>query len=298
MPEDILELEPGQLVLIGIGLALITIILVGLGYCAARIMTPNTPSGSRDEQDAHDEAAPDAGSIQAMENELRRTEEIRHIAARVIHDFNNIVFAVSGRIQILKHKVSDEAVRKSLEEMEAALDPSMGIFGALSRINQSTNTEHSGLPIDPEVQALTSVVRTLIPPDIQLSLSSNVPEETLVRLDRGTLQQVLTGILANAVEAIDGKTGRIEIDMALRDDQDPPVVVLAIEDDGPGISSEDRAAAFTSFHSTRTSCPEAGLGLPIAKRLLGAQGAGISLDDSRLGGLRVEVRLRTIQGPD
>ena len=42
--------------------------------------------------------------------------------------------------------------------------------------------------------------------DIQLSLSSNVPEETLVRLDRGTLQQVLTGILANAVEAIDGKT--------------------------------------------------------------------------------------------
>ena len=291
MPEDILELEPGQLVLIGIGLALITIILVGLGYSAARIMTPGPSSARREVEDTDEEAGPDPGSIQAMERELRRTEEIRHIASRVSHDFNNIVFAASGRVQILKQKVSDEQVRTSLDEIEAALDPSMGIFGSLTRINQRHTYERANLPIEPEVQALISVVRTLLPRSIHLSFESHVPEETLVRIDQITLQQVLTGILANAVEAIGDDSGRVEVELAPGGDQDPEVVLLTIDDDGPGIKAEDRTAALTSFHSTRPSSPEAGLGLPIAKRLLGAQGAGISLGDSRLGGLRVELRM-------
>ncbi|MEE2680763.1 MAG: HAMP domain-containing sensor histidine kinase [Planctomycetota bacterium] len=296
MLQEMLELESGQLMLIGIGLALVTIVLVGLGYSAARIVNPGPPPGSKPSGPRTEPPESTAsGSIPEMQDELLRTEGIRHVAARVIHDFNNMVFAISGRIQILRYKVTDEEVLKSLAEMESALDSSQGIFGALTRINQDRSDEQSELLIEPEVQAISAVVRALAPPDVEVTLQSTAPEGTRVRMTRNTLQQVLTSLLANAVEAIGDGPGRIAIALGPAADDDPDTIVLSIDDDGPGIKPEDRATAFTTFYSGRKTSPVAGLGLSISKRLLEEHGAGIQLGDSPLGGLRVETRILTIR---
>jgi two-component system sensor histidine kinase TctE len=69
-------------------------------------------------------------------------------------------------------------------------------------------------------------------------------------------------------------------------------VVVAIEDDGPGIPAEDRERVFTRFTRLErdSSRPGSGLGLPIAAMLAQATGARIALSTARSGqGLRVEV---------
>ena len=292
MPPEILELEPGKLVLIGIGLALITIILVGLGYCTARIMAPKNRSFTDEDDETSDECEAELSAFQSVQNEHERTEVIKHIASRVIHDFNNIVFAVSGRIQILKRKTEDPAVLKSLDDMEKALDTSIGIFGALSKINTSGSAERSSILIGAEVNELSVIASALMPTTIELSIDDEVPKDTMVRLSQSTLQQVLLGILANAVEAITPNEGRIKIRLSRSDDQPHEFVLLTFDDDGPGMQPELRAKAFTSFYSTKGTSPVDGLGLSIAKRLLGEQGASIALKESPLGGLQVEITLR------
>jgi two-component system OmpR family sensor kinase len=58
----------------------------------------------------------------------------------------------------------------------------------------------------------------------------------------------------------------------------PSGAVLGLRDDGPGISSGNRARVFEPFFSTRRSEAGAGMGLAIVHTLLAAHGADIALD--------------------
>ena len=295
MPPEILELEPGKLVLIGIGLALITITLVGLGYCTAKILSPSPSARSDDGDDQNSAELSAIDAFKSMQDEIERTEAIKHIASRVIHDFNNISFAITGRTPLIKRKTDDPFVLKQLEEMKAALDSPLGIFGPLSEITKHGSVPKSQLAIESELRRLTTMAQSLIPSNIELSLHSEVPEQTTeVRLSPTTIQQAFMNILNNAVEAIGQAPGKIQLTISHPDEETPQRIRVTIDDNGPGIEAELRTKAFTSFYTTKNRTPVDGLGLSITKRILGEHGAGISLTESPLGGLRAEIQLLTI----
>jgi signal transduction histidine kinase len=69
------------------------------------------------------------------------------------------------------------------------------------------------------------------------------------------------------------------------------VPVLQVDDNGPGIPPDDRERVFDRFYR-RASNDEggSGLGLAIVQSIARRHQAGVVLDDSPLGGLRVTVR--------
>jgi signal transduction histidine kinase len=70
-----------------------------------------------------------------------------------------------------------------------------------------------------------------------------------------------------------------------------PVVVLAVEDDGPGIAPEDRERIFEPFTRIEaTEAPGSGLGLALVRQQVRAHHARIEVGDSPAGGARFEVR--------
>jgi signal transduction histidine kinase len=66
---------------------------------------------------------------------------------------------------------------------------------------------------------------------------------------------------------------------------------LVVEDDGPGIPAEERAAALLRGQRMDETTPGSGLGLSIVSELAVAYGGSLTLDESRLGGLRIELDL-------
>ncbi len=70
---------------------------------------------------------------------------------------------------------------------------------------------------------------------------------------------------------------------------------IIVDDDGPGISKDDREAVFRAFYrlddSRNTKTGGVGLGLTIARDTIFSHGGDILLEDSPLGGLRVRVRI-------
>jgi signal transduction histidine kinase len=66
---------------------------------------------------------------------------------------------------------------------------------------------------------------------------------------------------------------------------------ITIDDDGPGIAPERRAAALTRGVRLDESAPGSGLGLHIVAELSGLYGGSVELGDSPLGGLRVQLKL-------
>ncbi|MGB0261926.1 MAG: sensor histidine kinase, partial [Henriciella sp.] len=70
---------------------------------------------------------------------------------------------------------------------------------------------------------------------------------------------------------------------------------IIVDDDGPGIPTDQREDAFKPFHRLNSArsqnLPGTGLGLTLARDFARAHGGDIRLEDSPLGGLRVRMRL-------
>lgn len=103
--------------------------------------------------------------------------------------------------------------------------------------------------------------------------------------DAAKLEQVLLNLLLNAVEALSGAGKRGIVTCRAR--RQPKVVVIEIEDDGPGISDE-AAPVFDAFYTTKSA--GTGLGLAIAHRIITDHGGSVGVS-SRPGKTVFTVRL-------
>jgi two-component system sensor histidine kinase HydH len=105
------------------------------------------------------------------------------------------------------------------------------------------------------------------------------------RTDPALLGHVLSNLIRNAIEAVGpGGQAEVRVEAILTSD----TVVIAVEDDGPGIPEQDRTKVFESFYTTKSF--GTGLGLPIAKSLTTALGGQLELRHVQRG-TRAEIRL-------
>ncbi len=108
------------------------------------------------------------------------------------------------------------------------------------------------------------------------SLSGDLPP---VRPSSLTLIQVLTGLMANAVEAMPSG-GQLNIFASAENDGEH--VRIAIEDTGVGLTADAPDLAFKPFATTKNS--GFGLGLPLARRVVARYGGQITLANRQDGG--------------
>jgi signal transduction histidine kinase len=105
--------------------------------------------------------------------------------------------------------------------------------------------------------------------------------------DAVALRRLFANLIANALAY--GQEARIAATVAAAD------LVVTIDDRGPGIPAQDRAAMLEPFvraeGSRNRRTGGAGLGLAIARGVAEAHGGRLSLGDAPGGGLRASVTL-------
>ena len=108
----------------------------------------------------------------------------------------------------------------------------------------------------------------------------------LVETVPAAVEQILDNLLDNALGVAPvGST----VQVLARPEGD--VAVLAVIDDGPGLSDDAKGDATRRFWRGDARRPGTGLGLAIVDALSTASGGSVRLADSKSGGLTVEVRL-------
>lgn len=108
------------------------------------------------------------------------------------------------------------------------------------------------------------------------------------RGDRQDLDDMLGNLLDNA-----GKWARSRVRVTLGSSDDR--LEISIEDDGPGIPEKDRALVFARGQRIDETVPGSGLGLGIVKDLAEICGGSVRLEESSLGGLKVDLDLPRAQ---
>ncbi len=121
-------------------------------------------------------------------------------------------------------------------------------------------------------------------------ITLDLPEEKLCRIygDKERLKQVLTILVDNAMNHIP-EGGRI----ALRVRQQKHFLRISVEDNGEGISPEDKKHVFERFFrrdQSRTEKQHYGLGLSIAKELVELHHGTITVEDTPGGGATFRLK--------
>jgi nitrogen fixation/metabolism regulation signal transduction histidine kinase len=105
-----------------------------------------------------------------------------------------------------------------------------------------------------------------------LFIIEHINKTVAVKVDRHRLSQVLTNLIINAIDAINGE-GVIEIRTDTVRKRDSRYCRISIRDTGKGIPPEEESRVFIPYFTTKEA--GTGLGLPIVERIVNEHGGNI-----------------------
>ncbi len=231
--------------------------------------------------------------------EQHRLAALGTMAAGLAHEIRNPLAGIKGAAQYLQGDVTgeelDDFVSLIVEETDR-LNEVVSQFLTYARPFKAI-TELGD--VNELVERALGLIRAEGHPEavqLEARLAEGLPE---VPMDRDRVQQVLLNLIHNALHAIAG-AGHIEIrtgvgQLRRRSARGRPALVIAVCDDGVGITSEDLKKLFIPFFTTRPK--GTGLGLAISRRLIEAHGGEIEARSKPGQGSVFTVRLPLAEEP-
>jgi signal transduction histidine kinase len=213
------------------------------------------------------------------------------LSASVAHELNTPLAVLQGSLEKLLEVTSDAHTHDRLDRMLRVTQRLRTISESLvgfSRVRrQSTET----VPIRPVVEEAWNLV-AFADKAASTKFLLEVDARAAVRGNADRLVQVFVNLLRNALNAVPARDGRI----AVRSRTEKNRVIVAIEDNGPGIPPEVLPDIFEAFVSTRLDARGTGLGLTVAQGIVHQHGGTITASNRAEGGACLEVTLPAAAG--
>lgn len=237
-------------------------------------------------------------SLRVGRETLLRTEKLAgvgRLAAGVAHEVGNPLAAILGYVEMLLDDRPDKPIdpvlrRDLLERVRHETVRIHKIIQELLEYSRPPRDEVGPVDVGKVVEAALSLARASgRARDVaaELRIPAELPP---VRATSGRLTQVLLNLLLNAADATGG-TGRIVVEAHRRGEDR---VVIAVEDDGPGVPAELRDRIFDPFFTTKEPGHGTGLGLAVSSSLVETFGGELRLVPSQRGA-RFEIELPIAQ---
>jgi two-component system nitrogen regulation sensor histidine kinase NtrY len=210
------------------------------------------------------------------------------IARRIAHEIKNPLTPIQLSAERLKRKYLKE-VTTDPEIFAQCTDTIIRQVGDIGRmVDEFSAFARMPRPVYRE-EDLSQIVRQAVfmqqVARADVRFESRLPTDPVwLKCDARQISQVLTNLLQNALDAIDGRErdgevplpqGRIELELHL----EAAEAQLLILDNGRGLPAELRGRLFEPYVTTRAK--GTGLGLAIVKKIIEEHGGQIALEDGR-----------------
>jgi PAS domain S-box-containing protein len=250
----------------------------------------------------------DITDVKKMELQLQQAnkmEAIGTLAGGIAHQFNNVLSVITGNIDLLEMDFpGDETVANYTRAMKDSAR-------RMTQLTTQLLAYARGGKFHAKTVLFSDFVRETLPLlkhtwgsaiDVDTDLLLGIMN---VKADLTQMQMVLSAVLTNASEAMEGK-GRIRvtcIDKIITDETvgDFPgltpgnYVNLTIVDDGKGMDKETRALIFEPFFTTKFT--GRGLGMAAAYGVIKNHDGWISVESEPGKGTEVQIYLPAVEVP-
>lgn len=212
--------------------------------------------------------------------------------ASYLEDFRSACGRVSGLPEDEHAKIKELFTQKAPEALGFILDSSRkmdALITALLKVSRAGRVEVKAETLD-----MGGLVRTVLDA-MRFQLEEARAEVRLGAMppcwaDRGTISQILSNLLDNAVKYRDkSRPPEIEISGETRGE----TVVYRIADNGPGIPERELGRIWNVFYSHERSGERKGegIGLPMVRRLVERNGGGIKAESKESAGTVFHLEL-------
>jgi signal transduction histidine kinase len=207
---------------------------------------------------------------------IKRLAAISQMAAVLAHEGRNALQQTMCNLEMLASKLTD------WPELLDLVGRARNAQKDLARLFGDLHSYAASLTLQREVLHLSDVWREAWSDldDLRQKKAGKLKERIqgdVLSADRFRLKQVFRNLFENALAACP-TPACIEVHCTqarFRDGR--PVIRVAVRDNGPGLSREQRQRAFEQFYTTKSN--STGLGLAITRQIVEAHGGQISVDN-------------------
>lgn len=237
--------------------------------------------------------------LQTAQEHLVQTEKLRalgEMASGVAHDFNNILAAILGRVQLMLARVEDPTLRRWLQIVEqAALDGAQTVrrIQEFTRIRRDQPTETVDLAQVVRDAVEMTQSRWRDEPQsrgLEIRLATQLEPVPAVDGQPAELRQALTNLILNAVDAL-RQGGAITVATRLREGG----VEVSVADTGVGMPEAVRRRIFEPFFTTKGP-KGTGLGLAMVYGIVSRHGGQVAVESRPGAGSTFTIRLPVGRG--
>jgi signal transduction histidine kinase len=217
--------------------------------------------------------------------------------AEIAHDMRNPLMIVSGYVDLLAEQI--ERTRQTMgDEYEKAADY-LDVIGQNVRrccelmklwqkSGKASADERKSIPV---AELLESVRREAAPlaaaASAELAVRAEAVAGVSVRVSPPQFGRALFNVVANALDAVAGRSGRVDIGAAREGDR----VRICVRDNGVGMSREVLARLFEPYFTTKPQGQGTGLGMVITRKIVEQHGGAVEVESAPGAGTRVTLSL-------
>ncbi|MES2641672.1 MAG: PAS domain S-box protein [Myxococcota bacterium] len=236
-------------------------------------------------------AEADRHQLEARFRQAQKMEAIGQLAGGVAHDFNNILAAILGNVALARADTApDHPARPSLDEIARAARRARDLVQHILAFSRQQPPERRFIELRPVVEEVAAMLRAAVPASVELVVrcGDDVPR---VWVDETQVHQALLNLGTNAWHALNGKPGRVEIQVApVEVDAElarkhpglhpGPYVRLTVRDSGMGMEISTLERIFEPFFTTKPLGQGTGLGLSVVHGIVLSHGGAVTVTSS------------------
>ena len=210
--------------------------------------------------------------LEAQFRQAQKMEAVGRLAGGVAHDFNNLLTGILGFAGFALSAIpEDHPAHADIKEVVASAQMAESVTRQLLAFSRNQPISPRVLAINTVVASMDRLLRRLVGEDVDV-LTALADDLWNVRMDPGSLEQVLANLAVNARDAmpdggkltIETENLRAERPLAIARGVDLPAgeyATLSVSDSGTGMDEETQTRIFEPFFTTKAAGRGTGLGL-------------------------------------
>ncbi len=224
-----------------------------------------------------------------VEEQLRQAQKLEavgRLASGVAHDFNNVLTVIlTAGADIVETMSEGHPLRGEAKEILAAAERARTLTRQLLAFSHRQQVEPRVFDLDQVIARMDKMLRRIIGEDIELVVTSDGRPHH-VRADPGQIEQVILNLAVNARDAMPGG-GRLVLETRRAPGGEAPAdvsgeagerVMLAVADDGTGMTPDVVMHLFEPFFTTKERGRGTGLGLSTVYGIVKQSGGEILVE--------------------
>ncbi|WP_300156860.1 DUF3365 domain-containing protein [Solidesulfovibrio sp.] len=216
-----------------------------------------------------------------MREQMRQTEKlvaVGKLAAGLAHEINNPLGVISCYAELLRGSIADAQAIEDLAVIERHADMAKKVLRDLLDFARPRPATPGPCDLEALLKGLSRIFDVQAQARKVRLVTRAAPSLPLAKADASGLEQVLSNLLLNALDAVSPGTGEIVMEAVAS--PEPEAVRIRVADNGPGIAPEDITRIFDPFFTTKEAGRGSGLGLAVVYGLLRDMGGRVEVENA------------------